>query len=83
MQNKLSFSKETEEKTKKSLNEEVQEIAVTFTVDEQVKIVAGPFTNFTGVIVVVDSEEKTLTVMVRIFNKSQPIRVGFTQVEKV
>ncbi|MBI1987482.1 MAG: transcription termination/antitermination protein NusG [Nitrospinae bacterium] len=50
---------------------------------ETVKVVQGPFANFTGVIDEVNPERGKLKVMVSIFGRSTPLELEFSQVEKV
>jgi transcriptional antiterminator NusG len=50
--------------------------------NEQVKIVEGPFANFSGVVEEVNSERSTLKVSVTIFGRSTPVELDFGQVEK-
>jgi transcriptional antiterminator NusG len=50
---------------------------------EAVKIIDGPFSNFTGVVEDVNLERNTLKVMVTIFGRSTPVELEFIQVEKV
>jgi len=48
-----------------------------------VRIIDGPFTNFTGVVEEVNPERNTLKVMVTIFGRATPVELDFLQVEKV
>ena len=50
--------------------------------NEQVKIVEGPFANFSGVVEEVNAERSTLKVSVTIFGRSTPVELDFGQVEK-
>lgn len=50
---------------------------------ETVKIIDGPFSNFTGLVEDVNLERSTLKVMVTIFGRSTPVELEFVQVEKV
>ncbi|MEJ2077470.1 MAG: transcription termination/antitermination protein NusG [Acidobacteriota bacterium] len=50
---------------------------------ESVKIIDGPFSNFTGVVEDVNLERSTLKVMVTIFGRPTPVELEFVQVEKV
>jgi transcriptional antiterminator NusG len=50
---------------------------------EQVRIIEGPFANFTGVVDDVNAERNTLKVSVTIFGRSTPVELDFVQVEKM
>ena len=54
----------------------------TFEASETVRIIDGPFSNFTGVVDEVNSDRNTLKVMVTIFGRSTPVELDFLQVEK-
>jgi transcriptional antiterminator NusG len=50
---------------------------------ETVKIIDGPFNNFTGVVEEVNLDRSTLKVMVTIFGRQTPVELDFLQVQKV
>ncbi len=50
---------------------------------ETVKIIDGPFSNFTGVVDEVNLERNTVKVMVTIFGRATPVELEFIQVEKI
>jgi len=50
--------------------------------DETVRIIDGPFSNFSGVVDEVNSDRNTLKVMVTIFGRATPVELDFLQVEK-
>ena len=50
---------------------------------EAIKIIDGPFLNFTGVVEDVNLERSTMKVMVTIFGRPTPVELEFVQVEKV
>ena len=50
---------------------------------EPVKIVDGPFNNFTGVVDDVNLDRNTLKVMVTIFGRHTPVELDFLQVQKL
>lgn len=56
---------------------------LSFEKNETVKIIDGPFTNFSGKIEEVNTERNTLRVMVTIFGRSTPVELDFLQVEKI
>jgi transcriptional antiterminator NusG len=47
-----------------------------------VKIIDGPFSNFTGVVEDVNLDRNTLKVMVTIFGRQTPVELDFSQVQK-
>jgi transcription termination/antitermination protein NusG len=47
-----------------------------------VKIIDGPFTNFTGVVEEINIERNTLRVLVTIFGRPTPVELEFLQVQK-
>lgn len=56
---------------------------VLFETGENVRVIDGPFTNFTGVIDEVSPERGKLKVMVSIFGRATPVELEFLQVEKI
>ena len=58
-------------------------IEIDFTVGEVVEIVEGPFADFTGEIKEIDKEAEEVTVMVKIFGRETPVRLGFDGIEKL
>jgi transcriptional antiterminator NusG len=56
---------------------------MSFEKNETVKIIDGPFTNFSGKVDEVNTERNTLRVMVTIFGRSTPVELDFLQVEKI
>jgi transcription termination/antitermination protein NusG len=56
---------------------------ITFEKNDSVRIVDGPFANFSGKVDEVNPERGTLRVMVTIFGRATPVELEFLQVEKV
>ena len=60
---------------------DVEVVEVPFHVGEPVKVVDGPFNNFTGYVQDVNEEKMKLKVMVSIFGRKTPVELDFNQVE--
>lgn len=54
-----------------------------FEKSEPVKIIDGPFSNFSGVVEEVNLDRNTLKVMVTIFGRATPVELDFSQVQKL
>jgi transcription termination/antitermination protein NusG len=49
---------------------------------DNVRVIEGPFANFTGVVVEVKAEKQKLRVNLSIFGRATPVELDFAQVEK-
>ena len=64
------------------LEDAPQEIEIPYIVGENVKVVDGPFSGFSGVIEKIDEEKKKVTVIVKVFGRNTGLDLGFMQIEK-
>jgi transcriptional antiterminator NusG len=56
---------------------------VSFRVGDNVKVIDGPFSNFTGTVDEVNQERGKVKVMVSIFGRATPVELDFLQVQPV
>ena len=64
------------------LSETEQEMKIPFVVGESVKVIDGPFNNFSGTVDEINEEKKKLKVMVKIFGRKNLLELNYMQVEK-
>ncbi|MGO0123353.1 transcription termination/antitermination protein NusG [Desulfothermobacter acidiphilus] len=50
---------------------------------EKVRVISGPFQNFSGVVEEVNAEKAKLRVMISMFGRETPIELDYAQVEKI
>jgi transcriptional antiterminator NusG len=67
----------------KQMKVETPRVKVGFSVGQAVKIIDGPFTEFTGVVDEINAERGKLKVLVSFFGRETPVELDFTQVEKL
>lgn len=60
---------------------DVEVLEVPFRLGEAVKVIDGPFNNFSGFVQEVSEEKMKLKVMVSIFGRKTPVELDFSQVE--
>ena len=65
------------------LSMEGENIAIPFTIGENIKVIDGPFNGFNGNIEKVNEEKRKLEVMVKIFGRKTPLELSYMQVEKI
>lgn len=76
--NALLFDQMGEQKTKERISP-----VLDFSVGEHVKVIDGPFNNFSGVIEEIYPEKGRLRVKVEIFGRGTPVELDFIQVGKL
>lgn len=64
------------------LAETEEELKIPFVVGESVKVIDGPFNNFSGVVDDINEDKKKLKVMVKIFGRKNLLELSYMQVEK-
>jgi len=67
----------------KANNKAAPKPKISFNVGESVRIIEGPFTNFTGVVEEYDMVHETLKLNVSIFGRSTPVEITYSQVETI
>ena len=67
----------------KAQNKGAPKPKVSFDTSEVVRIIDGPFANFTGVVEEYDMVHGKLRLNVSIFGRSTPVEIMYTQVEKI
>ncbi len=60
---------------------EVEKVETPFNVGDAVKVMGGPFNNFSGFIQEINKEKLKVKVMVSIFGRKTPVELDFTQIE--
>lgn len=76
-------AREILQKTGEIKTEKILRLKETFSLNESVRIIGGPFDTFTGTIDEVNAEKGKLRVMVGIFGRATPVELDFQQVEKI
>ena len=66
----------------KRMESETPRIKVTFEPGQRVRIVDGPFRDFTGKVADIDMERAKVRVLVNFFGRETPVELDFLQVEK-
>jgi len=63
--------------------EKIINLTVPFIIDDSVKIINGPFTDFIGTVENINAEKQRLKVIVTIFGRSTPVEVDFVDAQAV
>lgn len=60
-----------------------EETGIPFQVGDRVKVIDGPFSDFTGVLDEINEERRKIKVMVSIFGRATPVELDVLQVEPI
>jgi len=60
---------------------EAEQVEVPFRVGDAIRVIDGPFADFTGIIEEVNEEKKKVKVSVSIFGRPTPVELDFLQIE--
>lgn len=58
-------------------------VTINMEVGDEVSVLSGPFEEFNGVIEQINSDKKTVKVLISMFGRETPVELDFDQVEKV
>ena len=62
---------------------ETQSINIDYEVNDNIRVINGPFTDFTGTVTEINKEKKKVKVLVSMFGRETPVELDFSEVEKV
>ena len=62
---------------------DVQSINVDYDINDQVRVINGPFTDFIGTVTEINKDKSKVKVLVSMFGRETPIELDFSEVEKV
>jgi transcriptional antiterminator NusG len=76
------LSEEEVSKIMQRIESDAPRLKINFQVGERVRIMSGPFAEFSGVVEEVDPDKGKAKVVVSFFNRDTPVEVDFLQLEK-
>ena len=62
---------------------DIQSFNINYEVNDQIRVITGPFENFTGTVMGINKEKHKVKVMISMFGRETPVDVDFTEVEKI
>ena len=71
----------TEEEIRK-MGFDVQSINIDYGVNDEVKVINGPFTDFTGTVTEINKDKRKVKVLVSMFGRETPVELDFSEVER-
>jgi transcriptional antiterminator NusG len=67
----------------KRMGMDERRVEIDYELNETVKVIEGPFANFTGSIEEIDQDKNKLKVLVNMFGRETPVELDFSQVTKL
>ena len=61
---------------------DVQSINIDYGVNDEVKVINGPFTDFTGTVTEINKDKRKVKVLVSMFGRETPVELDFSEVER-
>lgn len=62
---------------------DIQSFNINYEVNDQIRVITGPFENFTGTVISINKEKHKVKVIISMFGRETPVDVDFTEVEKI
>lgn len=62
---------------------DIQSFNINYEVNDQIRVITGPFENFTGTVISINKEKHKVKVMISMFGRETPVEVDFIEVEKI
>ena len=62
---------------------DIQSFNINYEVNDQIRVITGPFENFTGTVISINKEKHKVKVMISMFGRETPVDVDFTEVERI
>ena len=62
---------------------DIQSFNINYEINDQIRVITGPFENFTGTVISINKEKHKVKVMISMFGRETPVDVDFTEVEKI
>lgn len=62
---------------------DIQSFNINYEVNDQIRVITGPFENFTGTVISINKEKHKVKVMISMFGRETPVDVDFIEVEKI
>ena len=66
----------------KKMGFDIQSINIDYEINDQVKVINGPFENFIGTVTEINKDKHKVKVLVSMFGRETPVELDFSEVEK-